>query len=434
MRFLLQSILAILARGVLRRYRPDVIAITGSVGKTSVKDAVACVLSAHFAVRATPRNLNTEFGLPMTVIGGPYCTIRSSFGKMLLRCVRLFGRALHLLLFRSASYPSILVLEMGAAKPGDIRHLVGIARPTVALLTAIESAHVEGFGTREAIEKEKKEIYAHLTEKNWIVANLERPETLPQKSSARIRSFSCVKNARAGSADITISKISERLTFLSSRTDVGVSFDVSYCRTTERFDVDGVLGRHWAELFGYAIAVGTLYDIPLASMNAALQNFCGPRSRMRPLPGIKKTLLIDDTYNSSPVAVALALSTLERFEIDPGARRWAVLGDLFEMGSESESAHREMGAAVAASGADFFVAVGPLSRASADAAGLDEKRIFRFDDPVSAGSALKEKIKKGDIILVKGSQGARMEKCVIALMAEPERAAELVVRQTPEWN
>ena len=325
MRFLLQSILAILARGVLRRYRPDVIAITGSVGKTSVKDAVACVLSAHFAVRATPRNLNTEFGLPMTVIGGRIARFGRHLEKCFFAACGCSGRALHLLLFRSASYPSILVLEMGAAKPGDIRHLVGIARPTVALLTAIESAHVEGFGTREAIEKEKRRSTRTSRKK---LDRCQPRET--RDAAAEIFGADPLIQLRqkcaGGSADITISKISERLTFLSSRTDVGVSFDVSYCRTTERFDVDGVLGRHWAELFGYAIAVGTLYDIPLASMNAALQNFCGPRSRMRPARN-QKTLLIDDTYNSSSVAVALAprrLSVSRSIRAREGGRCWEI--------------------------------------------------------------------------------------------------------------
>jgi UDP-N-acetylmuramoyl-tripeptide--D-alanyl-D-alanine ligase len=157
---------------------------------------------------------------------------------------------------------------------------------------------------------------------------------------------------------------------------------------------------------------------------------------MSVLPGIKHTFIIDDTYNSSPEAAESAIATLGRIKIDSGAHKYAVLGEMLEIGHYTEEGHRHLGEAVVKAGIDYLVAVGERARdiiRGASDAGLTDDYIFYFDGSEEAGRFLQNRIKAGDIILAKGSQGVRMEKAVKEIMAEPERAAEMLVRQTAEW-
>ncbi len=154
------------------------------------------------------------------------------------------------------------------------------------------------------------------------------------------------------------------------------------------------------------------------------------------LSGIKDTTLIDDTYNSSPRAAELALATLGALEVRPGARKFAALGDMLELGALSDEAHRRIGRAAAATGLELLVGVGPASRLSCEAAreaGMPAERVIHLDSSTDVGPFLAERLRPGDLVLIKGSQGVRMEKAVVALMAEPARAGEALVRQTKDW-
>ena len=147
-------------------------------------------------------------------------------------------------------------------------------------------------------------------------------------------------------------------------------------------------------------------------------------------------MIIDDTYNSSPEPAISALHTLAKINVKPGAERYAVLGDMLELGPETENAHRVVGMKVAELGIDFLITVGEASKHTANAAreaGLAEHQIAMFADSVSAGKFLQDKLEEGDVILIKGSQGVRMEKIVKEIMADPLQAPALLVRQGPEW-
>lgn len=425
MRIILKTALRLISRAILLKYRPQIVAVTGSVGKTSVKDAVFCVLLGHFSVFASAHNLNTEFGVPASIIGG------DSVGLSLLL------RALWLLCVRDASYPRILVLEFGADKPGDIEYLVRLAPPHVALLTAIAPAHLAGFATIAAVEKEKKMIYSALGKNDWFVGDADAGPTLPDAASpARGMMFSRQGKSARIAEGLVLDAVWERLVWSGGRHSIGVSFHARYQGQEAFFEMRNCIGDQYATIAGYAIGVGLVFGMPLEAISHSLARYASPNGRLRPIEGVRDTLIIDDTYNSSPNAVVLALDILLRFECAPSARRWAILGDMFELGEESERLHAEAGAYAGKKAIDFLVCVGGRARviaAEAAAAGLDESRIFLFDDPIVAGRAVKEKIAKGDIILVKGSQGIRLEKCVKELMAEPDHAGELLVRQSKQW-
>ncbi|MFA5754455.1 MAG: cyanophycin synthetase, partial [Patescibacteria group bacterium] len=201
------------------------------------------------------------------------------------------------------------------------------------------------------------------------------------------------------------------------------------------------MGKAMSETAPYAAlaaaAVGLYFEMNLVEIALALKDFSLPKGRMNVLPGIKHTFIIDDTYNSSPEAVIAALSVLSRIKIDPEASKYAVLGDMLEIGAYTEEGHQLVGRKLVESGISRLIAVGERSRdiiRGAKDAGLEDDFIFYFDNSEDAGKFLQDRVKAGDIILVKGSQGVRMEKAVKEIMAEPERAAELLVRQGKEWT
>jgi UDP-N-acetylmuramoyl-tripeptide--D-alanyl-D-alanine ligase len=158
---------------------------------------------------------------------------------------------------------------------------------------------------------------------------------------------------------------------------------------------------------------------------------------MNPLPGIKGSLIIDSTYNAAPASMMAALDVLREFHPMESARRIAVLGHMAELGMYHDQEHRLVGLKVAELGVDVLVTIGELSRAIRSAAieaGLPQEHTHHFDSPIETGRWLDGEIRKGDIVLVKGSQSARTEKVVKDIMAQPLRASELLVRQSSYWQ
>jgi UDP-N-acetylmuramoyl-tripeptide--D-alanyl-D-alanine ligase len=178
------------------------------------------------------------------------------------------------------------------------------------------------------------------------------------------------------------------------------------------------------------------YKLNLVQIADALKEFKPPKGRMNLIAGIKDTLIVDDTYNSSPLATEAALETLRMIELETGQRKIAVLGDMLELDKESTNAHREIGFKVVECNFDYLIAVGQEAKLIAEAAreaGMQYDHVEYFEDRDKAGLYVQDLIKPGDLILVKGSQGMRMEKIVLEIMAEPEKAEELLVRQVGEW-
>jgi UDP-N-acetylmuramoyl-tripeptide--D-alanyl-D-alanine ligase len=186
-----------------------------------------------------------------------------------------------------------------------------------------------------------------------------------------------------------------------------------------------------------AAAVGIYFDLNLVEVSQSLKNFSLPAGRMSVLPGIKHSFIIDDTYNSSPEAAISAVDILSRIKGEESTEKYAVLGDMLEIGHYTEEGHKILGKKVAQSGINYLIAVGERSRdiiRGAVEAGMDDDYIFYFDYSEEAGKFIQNRLKPGNIILIKGSQGVRMEKIVKEIMAEPDRAEELLVRQGRDWK
>ncbi|HEV8666392.1 MAG TPA: cyanophycin synthetase, partial [Candidatus Paceibacterota bacterium] len=219
-----------------------------------------------------------------------------------------------------------------------------------------------------------------------------------------------------------------------SHMPVGIEADVTAGGVSVPVQVVGTAGAHTLLPALAAVAVGRVLGKDLADCIQGLGRYVPPPGRMHLLRGIKNSTVIDDTYNSSPAAVEAAIDTLVL--VAPNGRKIAALGDMLELGRHSVDEHRKIGA-YAAGKVDLLVTVGFRARDIAQGAldaGLDEKNILQFEDSDKAGEELAALVNEGDVVLVKGSQSVRMEHAVKELMANPERAHELLVRQDMEWT
>jgi len=430
MKNLIQKILAFLAKQVLYKYQPKVVGITGSMGKTSSKEAIYSVLSSKFNVRRNIKNYNNEIGVPLTIIGEP------SGLRSIVRWLMIFWKAFELLIFRDKNYPEILVLEMGADRPGDIKYLVNIAPCDIGILTTIAPVHVEFFKDIKGVIKEKKKIITHLKQDKLAILNRDDINVwnIHEESKARVLGFGFEEGA-----DVRAIEVMNKFIPDSERPEeevAGTSFKLVYGGNAVPVTLPAVLGRAhvYAALVG--AAAGIHFGMNMVDIANALKEYEAPRGRMRIVKGIKNTWLLDDTYNASPLATLAAVNALSELEVFESGRRWAVLGDMLELGSFTEKGHADVGKRAGSLGIDFLVTVGERAKDIAKAAidaGIPEDHVYYFNSSPEAGRFLQDKIHENDILLIKGSQGMRMEHIVKELMAEPLRAGEMLCRQDETW-
>ena len=417
LKIIIVSTLALVARAIVRRYRPRIVMITGSVGKTSTKDAVATVLSSRFLVRKSEKSFNSEFGVPFTVLGVKN-PLRNLFAWFLV-----FKSTLALLILPN-HYPNMLVLEVGADKPGDLSRILRIAAPDAVVVTRLPDipVHVEAYASPEAVREEEFSPAHSLAPNAPLIIPIDDSYALDSAvgTSARIISYGTTDDATVRVSDTDFYEEEGKIT--------GMKAKVKINNEEGNIVVKGSVGTTQLLPAASALAVASAYDVPLGEALKALENYEPPPGRGRLLEGKNGSVIIDDSYNASPVAVEEALTTLKSF---PNAkRRVAVLGDMLELGRYSVMEHERIGA-LARKSAEMIVSVGIRARAFAAAHG--STNVMLFDNASSAALALPNLIKEGDVILVKGSQSVRTERIVEALLANPSDSS-LLVRQEPEWK
>lgn len=420
----LQKMLRLMSMGVLKKYNPRIIGVTGSVGKTSAKEAIFTVLAGHFRVRRNEKNYNNEIGIPLTVIGA------ASGGNSIFGWLKVFLKWIAIMIL-PFEYPEILILEMGADRPGDLKYLTDFVKLEVGVLTDISASHVEFFKSLEGIAREKITIIKTLDEKGLAIINVDNPILVGLKDQAKasLITVGFSKEAEMQATDPAFVYFGEAGTEIK-----GMSFKLNYRGTSIPVRLNNVLARHQIYPALFAAAVGTWLGLNLVEIGAALENFSPPCGRMNLISGIKNTFIIDDTYNASPTSTQAALKTL--FEI-AAARKVVVLGDMLELGGETEAEHKKLAQKFLEIKGDIFLAVGQRMQFAAEELlknGFKKENLFTFKNPAEAGRKLQEIVREGDLILVKGSQGMRMEKIVEEIMASPQKAPELLCRQNPQWK
>lgn len=424
---IIAKIIEIEARLVLRKYKPKVVGVTGSVGKTSTKDAVALILGCKFKVRKSEKSFNSEIGVPLTILGCQNAW-SSVFGWL-----RNIFQGLSLIIFKH-DYPAWLVLEVGADRPGDIKKLTQWIKFDMAVMTRLPNipVHVEFFKNQEGVIKEKNTLAKAISASGLVVLNSDDEELVKLKETlkSKVLTYGFTEGADLSASNFNVVYSEEG----DLRRPNGLTFKVGYGGSNFPVKIGGLLGVHQAYPVLAALAVGVSQEINFVDMLEVLNDYDVPPGRMRLIKGIKDSTILDDSYNSSPAALEAALVALKGLEV-PG-RKIAVMGDMMELGAFTVDAHHQAGE-LASEACDLILTVGVRTKFIDEAAiekGFPKENILHFDDSVSAGKKLQELIKPGDIILVKGSQSGRMEKVVEEVMLEPDQKEKLLVRQEAEWK
>jgi UDP-N-acetylmuramoyl-tripeptide--D-alanyl-D-alanine ligase len=363
------------ATAKVRRLKPDIVAITGSMGKTTTRTAVVAVLREAFPVVSSEGNKNTPLGLSL------------------------------LLLNSDVTPETKLVLEMGARLEGDIRELCGYFPPIVSVVTNVRGVHLETFGSIDGVQREKSELVRALGEDGTACLNGDDP---------RVRAMAEVNRGRT-------------ITY-----GTGDGCDVRPDRITATLPVLGDPGLYTALA---AMGVGLALGMTDEAINRGLAKMEPEKGRLSRLRGRHDSVLIDDTYNASPDATLAALRVLLTQE---GARYVVFLGDMLELGATEVEEHARV-LAEAVDAVDAVHAVGPLMARAAAALPPPQRDRLALHE---ASSALAEALRQGhvyepqagDVILVKGSQGTRMERVSEALLHPDVDPAAVLPRQTEAWK
>jgi UDP-N-acetylmuramoyl-tripeptide--D-alanyl-D-alanine ligase len=390
--------LADLARHVRREAALPVVAVTGSVGKTTTKDMTAHLLATRGPVLKTEGNLNNQYGLPLTLL-------------------------------RLAPGHTAAVLEMGMSAPGEIRALSTLAEPDVATITRIAPVHLEFFPSVDAIADAKAEILEGLRPGGTAVLNGDDPRVrvIGERFSGRVVWFGrdrhfevSAENERmeegpANGPSSGPSSERTRATRASRGSGGGMTFDLRVAGRSVAVAMP-LAGPHFVTSFLAAAAAAHVLGIPLEAMAEAATSLRPARHRGEVRRLGERVVLLDDCYNSSPEALEAALVALSLL---PGERRVAVLGDMLELGPTGPALHRERGRALAGR-VDALVGVGPLAREiveGAREAGMPPGSLHHFATAAETALALPRLVRPGDAVLVKASRGVRLEAAVDALAA-----------------
>lgn len=416
------------AKWMLKKWQPKIIGITGSVGKTSTKDAVFSAFSACTTIIKSEKSFNSEIGIPLTILG-----LKNAWNNPLywiwnikigfLKCIFSIPKA------------EWLVLEVGADRPGDIKKIVEWINFDTVIINKVDKTpvHVEFFESPEEVAKEKSNLIKGLKTNGILLLNGDEEITRKMGQGAegkKVFYFGFGDNSQIKASNYEISYKEKD----GVRKPIGFSFKVNYQGKSFPVFVEGALGVHHVYPVLSAIGVSIANSLNVLEAIEGLRKHKTPLGRMKIIDGIKNSTILDDSYNASPTATEEALKTLS--SIQNNGQKIALLGDMRELGKYSKEAHKKIGR-IAKDICNLICCVGEESKFIVEGAlesGFSEKNILHFEKSEEAGKYIQNIIKEGDIILVKGSQSIRMEKITLEIMAKPEDAENLLVRQEKEWQ
>lgn len=410
---LVTSLLERKAKKLLKKFKPKIVAVAGSVGKTSTKIAVATVLSERYKVLADTASFNGTVSVPLAMFG---LEVPADIRKV-SAWRRLLGEMDQIL---NSDYPyQVIVLELGTDHPGEIAHFGKYLNPDVTVVTAVSPEHMAGFGTIEAVAKEELGVvqYSKLTLINRDDVSGVFAKDVPDGTNLDTYGTSGVAEYR----------------FVFDNFEPGKGFAGKFVSPEygEQPLTLQVVGEHNLRTAVAAGAVGIKLGLAPQQVAAGMQKIRPVAGRMNLLRGMNKTTIIDDTYNSSPLAAVAALQTLYQFK---APQRIAILGSMNEMGDYSQQAHAEVAMACNPSLLDWVVTVG--EEAKKYMAPLLQQRGVRvesFLSPYEAGAFVHKVMQPRAVILAKGSQNGVFCEEAIKMILHSTDDESLLVRQSPEW-
>ncbi len=348
------------------RFSIPIVGITGSNGKTSTKEMLALCLQEKGRVHKTEGNLNNLIGLPLTLLG-------------------------------LEKEDQFCVCEMGMNAFGEIKRLTEIAQPTVGLVTNVGLAHLEGLKTIEGVAQAKGELFAGLESSSWAVVNNDDPRVFVMPTRAQKITY-----GRKAGSDICVLDVSIR--------ESGMEIKVADPKGKHDFFLP-VVGDHHVSNWLATYAVCYLLGISADQAQEGIKKFTAQKMRGEEINLPNSVLIINDAYNANPTSMAASLQSLaQRF---PKRRKLAVLGDMFELGENSQMLHEQVGTVAAESQIEELLALGKM--ASFMVKGFEKKILGKsqaFDSLDELGEVLNKKIRPGDVVLIKGSRGAQMERVI----------------------
>ena len=394
MRTIVQYILAFCARKILKKFKPIIIGVTGSVGKTTARLCIAHVLKDKYKILQNIDNYNTEFGLPLSILG-----LRASKTKW--GWINVLKEALKKA-FKTTQYYEMLILEMGVDKPGDLKILTDIARPDISVVTNVENVHLQFFRSQDELAHEKATIIRELKKDGISFVNFDNDLTKNMKSISRtadIYTFGFDKKADIYASDV-------------QNTVLGLKGIIHDKDLKETVHLPYMIGKHSMYNVLVAWGIATKLGIDKNDIIKSLKTFKGPQGRMNLIEGINHSIIIDSSYNAEPASMQTAIKTLK--DLPQGKRRIAIIGDMLELGMKEKELHEDIGKFALKSRLDLLCFVGPRMKFAYDYINKQSKEYTRgvlyFKDSIEAAEALPKKIKKDDLILIKGSNGVKMNR------------------------
>lgn len=404
---LIYRILAFYAKKLIQKHDPFVIAITGSVGKTSTKEAVFQVLHDKYgdAVRKNFGNLNAEIGIPLTILGYEKIPNRFIWPVFLLfACFKVNVK----------NYPKYLILEMGVEHPGDIDYFCSIVRPNIAIITSTSAAHTANFKDVSEFQKEKLSIINHLKENGKAITNYDDLilSKLDQDNIFSVAIDNDKADYRAENIKLSLS---------------GTEFRIA--KTGHKISVKSkLLGKQMIYPQMFAFSIADLMGMSLIETGKSLEKISPIPGRLNFIEGKNNIKIIDDTYNSNPTSAKLAIDFLS--EVSFNGRKIAILGNMNELGKDEQLFHEK----VAEHSSDKFDLVAFVGANSISMQKKYKGDSLCFKSRKELVNNINKIVKSGDLVLVKASQNNNfLEEAVKKLMKNPDLAKEQLVRQSKEW-
>ena len=393
---MLEWILKRMSISVLWRQKPFVIGVTGSVGKTTTKDMIAHILDEHKSVWVTKKNYNNEIGVPLTIL----CIEKNI--NSITGIFHICGKWIWAML--TSRYPEILVVEMGVDRPGDMDYLMSIVVPDISVLTAVSHAHSEFFSSVEEIANEKQKIITKMKRGGVAIINADdhHVKKVDKKTDVEIISCGTQVGADFYASDIEVCFREHDLT--------GLSFKLNYKGRVMPVRLKNVIAEHLIYAALVAIAIADKLQINVVEAVSNIKDFVSSPGRMRLLDGKNDTLIIDDTYNASPKAMSAAINTLQSA---PAFRKIAVLGDMLELGMISQKAHEKVAGQLLKTDVNIVFFIGREMKYAFEKVKKNNSiESHHFSLASDAVKSVAKRIDQGDVILIKGSRGMKMEQIV----------------------
>lgn len=434
MKSFIYKILKYSTKKLIKKYQPTIIGVVGNVGKTSIRTNMVSFLSQFSPVGTNIDNYNTPIGVTLSIIDERYP------GKNIFSWVIIIYKALSKSFWGDSEFAPIWVLEIGVDSAGDMDEFIdNFLEFDIIVMGFIgeHPVHLSQFKDRKELVNEDAKILRVLKPDGTLIVDGDDSvlKSIYRKRDNVITFGFGDVNIKASDFKVSIDIVDTKEQwdkYFSSIVPKG-KFKVEYRGSSIPFQVDYILGKHQVNAILPAIALGLIDGSNLIDISQQIKSVNPVKGRLRCLEGVKDTLLLDDSYNAAPAAMAMALDTLNRLRVS-GARKVAILGSMKELGDESESIHQDIGA-LAAEIVDVCIGVGEetkdilMSFHKHNPSGL----YHWFEDSEEAAMHIVDFITSDDIILVKGSQSARMERVSAVLLANKRYRAKLLSRQSKEW-